>query len=80
MSEKEKPKLRNDATFGFRFALGEALTKTLFKDEIFPFQTCITCSHFDETNELCRLYKLRPPARIIAFGCKSYADQDEIPF
>lgn len=45
-----------------------------------PVETCLTCTEFDEPNEICRLYKARPPARIIALGCPSYFDHDEIPF
>lgn len=43
--------------------------------------SCITCVHFKEQQgELCSLYKARPPARIIAAGCPSYMDYDEVPF
>lgn len=40
--------------------------------------SCLTCDNFDEKAELCELYKQRPPARVIAFGCPSW--QNEIPF
>lgn len=46
--------------------------------------SCVTCTNFDNHEELCNLGQpkpLRPPARIIAFGCPSYNDvSDEIPF
>ena len=41
-------------------------------------KTCLTCDHFDEKAEQCGLYKARPPARVIAFGCPSYVN--EVPF
>lgn len=41
-------------------------------------KSCITCDHFDQINELCKYNSLRPPAKVIAFGCECY--QDEIPF
>lgn len=41
-------------------------------------RTCVNCSHFDETNEMCRLVRKRPPARVIAFGCEKF--EDSIPF
>ena len=41
-------------------------------------RTCINCIHFNEPTEQCRLFKARPPARIIALGCDEY--QDQIPF
>jgi len=42
--------------------------------------SCISCINFTEEAEFCKLYKARPPARVIAFGCSSYFDQEEIPF
>ena len=42
-------------------------------------QTCLTCDHFDRPTELCKTYKKRPPARIIAYGCPEWV-KDEIPF
>lgn len=42
--------------------------------------SCISCTHFDETNEICKKANARPPARIIAFGCNLYDDFDDIPF
>lgn len=44
------------------------------------YESCITCRRFDEKNEICKLVNQRPPARVIAFGCPRYDDQDEIPF
>lgn len=41
-------------------------------------QSCLTCNHFVETTEKCMLNQLRPPAKIIAFGCECY--EEEIPF
>lgn len=43
-------------------------------------QSCLSCSHFDETGEQCKKYSTRPPARVIAFGCRDYDDVDLIPF
>jgi hypothetical protein len=42
--------------------------------------SCISCINFDEKGELCKLYKMRPPARIIAYACPEYMDNQEIPF
>lgn len=41
-------------------------------------RTCVSCLHFDEPTELCKLCNLRPPARVIANACPQY--RDEIPF
>jgi hypothetical protein len=34
--------------------------------------SCVTCEHFKA--EFCQLYKVRPPAEIIALGCESWED------
>lgn len=41
--------------------------------------SCVTCTHFDGTNEICNAdpLKRRPPAVVIANGCPSF---DDIPF
>jgi len=41
-------------------------------------QSCVHCDHFEQAKEICTLNGLRPPAKIIAFGCECY--EDEIPF
>ncbi len=43
-------------------------------------RSCISCNHFDEKSEICKIAQQRPPARVIALGCPSYEDNDEIPF
>lgn len=43
------------------------------------FRTCITCMHFVENTEHCSQFGARPPARVIAYGCPSY-ENDDIPF
>lgn len=42
--------------------------------------SCLNCINFRETKEECGLAKQRPPARIIAYGCKMWEDVDLIPF
>lgn len=41
------------------------------------FQSCIVCEHFGE-NEICKAYNVRPPARIIVFGCKNFEESSNI--
>ena len=45
-------------------------------------KSCITCDHFNEPNETCKISNnMRPPARIIAYGCPKYESiDDDIPF
>jgi hypothetical protein len=51
-----------------------ATDQTLRED---VFHTCLSCFNWEDKEEICMLYKQRPPARIIANGCPSYED---IPF
>jgi hypothetical protein len=39
---------------------------------------CLNCAFFKEKKEICRKYKMRPPARTIAEGCPEW--DIDIPF
>lgn len=41
-------------------------------------RTCLNCTHFYETTEICELAGSRPPAKVIAFGCPKF--EEPIPF
>jgi hypothetical protein len=43
-------------------------------------KTCVECLYFDEPSETCQFNQsnMRPPARIIAFGCDVF--EYDIPF
>ncbi len=47
------------------------------------FQSCIVCEHFGE-DEICKQFNVRPPARIIVFGCSKFEETSnldgDIPF
>lgn len=58
-------------------ALQEAIEKA---DRIIPIiRTCVNCLKFDEPKEHCSQFGARPPARVIAYGCPQY-ENDDIPF
>lgn len=53
--------------------------------KLFPAEfvkCCLTCDNFKETEEICMKFKMKPPARVIAFSCgENYENiNDEIPF
>jgi len=41
-------------------------------------QSCLNCYHFNEKDEICGKYQMRPPARVIVTSCPEW--EDEIPF
>ena len=80
MSFNEINKVRSKLTReGTAEALAEYIGPVVHQALMEATKTCITCDHFDQRGEVCNLYnKMRPPAKIIAFGCDSY--ENEIPF
>ena len=59
-----------------RYFLGQSIVELVERAQL--HHTCLTCEHFDEAREICRVADARPPARVIASGCPSYTE--EIPF
>lgn len=43
-------------------------------------QNCLVCTHFNEQTEFCAKFQARPPARVIAYACPDFSDNDDIPF
>lgn len=76
---RNRPILRIDAEFDLQQVISKPVVKAL-QEMDYPFQSCITCEHFDEKNENCKIVNQRPPARVIVFGCDSWYNKDEIPF
>lgn len=73
------PKLRTDAYYDVQTALNNALETTCKQNGL--LRSCLNCHHFIEAKEGCKLANMqRPPARVIAYGCPSWEDKDEIPF
>jgi recombinational DNA repair protein RecR len=45
------------------------------------YKSCLNCVNFrEQRGEVCQLVNQRPPARVIAYGCKMWEPNDEIPF
>lgn len=77
MSSEIKPKIRPDAALTIR----DYFMKCIEAYEVELVRTCLTCLNFNEAREGCRLANFdRPPARVIAYGCPAYFNEEEIPF
>lgn len=74
---KPKAILRPDAKYDIRLAASNAVEHIIKDNPI--YQNCLNCLHFNEEKEICKLYYLRPPAKVIAYGCPLWEDI-EIPF
>lgn len=71
-----RPRIRSDKRHDLRDYFMQAIEA--WTPELVT--TCITCMHFNEPTETCGKFKMRPPARVIAYACKDYFAPDEIPF
>ncbi len=74
-----KPRLRVDARYDLQAAFNDLLMKLIEQTDPI-YKSCINCDNFNEPTEQCKIYKTRPPARVICFGCPEWSDKDEIPF
>jgi hypothetical protein len=77
-----KPIIRKEASLEFHSKIVQSAFETLEKnsDKYFPFQSCINCKNFSEPDEKCLKYNMRPPVRVLVFGCNDYEDVGDIPF
>lgn len=70
-------KLRSDVSHELHLLLSRAL---MGADGKGATMSCINCTNFDESTEICKKYLQRPPARIIAYSCEAHEDANDIPF
>lgn len=75
---KFPPTLRDEYRIDLKGSLFN-LVMRIITDQ-YPYRNCLNCLHFTEATEQCKLWQSRPPARVIAFGCPSHHDIQEIPF
>lgn len=75
-----KPTLREEARIEISSLCTNAIANVLESTANFPFKTCLRCDNFDEPKELCKLVNMRPPAKVIAYGCDKFCDDNWIPF
>ncbi len=71
-------KLRPNHRYDLQGAFFYAVSSICEKESIYI--SCLNCINFKEQTELCGLVDIRPPAKVIAYGCPQWEDKDEIPF
>lgn len=54
----------------------ELIHKELLECEV--IHGCVNCAHCDVDKNLCNLYNLQPPIRVVTFGCPNWVSI--IPF
>lgn len=77
---KIKPTLRDEAKLELSSVASNAIYRVLENIDNYPFKTCLRCDNFNEGNEICKLVNMRPPAKVIAFGCDKFSDDEWVPF
>lgn len=77
-----KPKLRREPSIDFHYRIVQAAYQAVETSPIsaFPFQNCLSCSHFTENTMFCKRWDARPPAKTIIYGCDEYDDLYDVPF
>lgn len=55
-----------------------SLEMTRWMVEVGMFETCLNCDHWNDRDEICTKFKMRPPAKIIVCGCEFH--ESDIPF
>lgn len=69
-------KLRDDTMHELRVHFSRVLSGM---DGLGATKSCMNCSNFEESTELCKKYLQRPPARVIAYSCEAHDDINDIP-
>ena len=73
-----KPALRPNARYEMIANMTNALSLVFTEAHIHI--NCLNCINFKVSEEICVLANLRPPAKVIAYGCPKWEDKDDIPF
>lgn len=76
---KFKPILRDTERIDI-IAYIRGIERKITDERNYPFKNCLNCIHFTEGLEYCKLWKAKPPARIIAYSCPQHEDVESIPF
>lgn len=81
MSDRVQDEQLNKATLQGLSQVLDALPDQLMRAVQQSRRTCLLCIQFNPRTEQCEAARppLRPPARVIAFGCASF-QHDDIPF
>ena len=72
--------MRQESYADFKSALDAAIAKVIANPLSIPYKNCLNCEHWKYTEDLCGLYKAKPPTEILVYGCDSHKDDQDIPF
>ena len=80
MYKQPIPIMRQESYADFRSALDQAIERIIHDPISMPYQNCLNCKHWKLTDDICGLYKAKPPTEILIYSCPSYEDDMNIPF
>ncbi len=80
MYKQPKPIIRQNNHVDFHSAIQTAVDNVIKNPMTMPYQNCLNCKHWKPTDDICGLYKAKPPTEIIVYSCPSYEDDMDIPF
>ena len=80
MINRFKPTLRATEKVDLEGSIANLIRRLITDPKFFPYRNCLNCQHFTEGLEYCNMWKAKPPAKVIAFGCSEHDDLEVIPF
>lgn len=76
---KFKPTLREVEKIDL-YAYIHGIIRKIQDEKHYPYRNCLNCQHFVEVDENCKRWGMKPPARVICYGCSDHEDIETIPF
>lgn len=80
MYKQPKPILRQTQYLDLKSMINREIERYMEHPASYPFQNCLNCMNWDNKNDQCGKYNVKPPAEIIINSCPEYVDGMEIPF
>ncbi len=79
MIDRFRPTLRDEHHIDI-IAYIRGIERKITEERNYPYRNCLNCQHFVEGLENCKRWNMRPPARVIAYGCPDHLDVEGVPF